>query len=360
MIAQEIFAKRDKRGAKQSTHLICNSTEGPKYTAAINWKLPVVEVKWLLACLKAKLWVSERPFLVGSATEVTPGKPEPKDLEIAENPPPEADIDDDDDDEIVITTGRKKVEAVEKADENKIVIKNKFFDTVLTPKNDPKRRLTIETPEIDMEKIKPRPFEAPSPSKWAAGSEPSFSGGTQTQKSSASKRRRTDFEDDYYLRGVSTPDTPYGAFLVGPNPSPRTRKFFKKQCQELGKFQLPDEELVAERLKMEKNIADKSMTETKNNQSFEHFEGIKVPTPVREKWKDNLEAKGLVVLDRDKRRFSDIMEEKANKLGRSWKHPGRKIKLVNNKSFSGQNSQDDEDGPLSGIYKKSRKKTSNI
>ena len=43
---------------------------------------------------------------------------------------------------------------------------------------------------------------------------------------------------------------------------------------------------------------------------------------------------GLVVLDRDKRRFSDIMEEKANKLGKSWKEPGKKIKLVSRLSQS--------------------------
>ena len=39
-------------------------------------------------------------------------------------------------------------------------------------------------------------------------------------------------------------------------------------------------------------------------------------------------------MDRDKRRFSDIMEEKANKLGKSWKEPGKKIKLVSRLSQS--------------------------
>ena len=50
---------------------------------------------------------------------------------------------------------------------------------------------------------------------------------------------------------------------------------------------------------------------------------------VREQWKDNLQAKGVIVLDRDKRRFSDIMEDKAQKLGKSWRNPSRKITLVN-------------------------------
>ena len=37
----------------------------------------------------------------------------------------------------------------------------------------------------------------------------------------------------------------------------------------------------------------------------------------------------MIVLDRDKRRFSDIMEDKAQKLGKSWRNPSRKITLVN-------------------------------
>ena len=48
-----------------------------------------------------------------------------------------------------------------------------------------------------------------------------------------------------------------------------------------------------------------------------------------EQWKDNLEAKGMVFVDRSNRRFSDIMEDKAKKQGLSWRNPGpSKIKLV--------------------------------
>ena len=42
MVAQEIFAKKAKKGALQSTHLVCSSPEGNKYTAALKWNLPVV------------------------------------------------------------------------------------------------------------------------------------------------------------------------------------------------------------------------------------------------------------------------------------------------------------------------------
>ena len=48
MVAQEIFSKKDKGGAKRSTHLVCQNPEGKKYEAAIKWKLPVVSVKTML------------------------------------------------------------------------------------------------------------------------------------------------------------------------------------------------------------------------------------------------------------------------------------------------------------------------
>ena len=78
MIAQEIFAKRDKRGALRSTHLVCANPEGAKYEAGIKWDLPVVNKDWLLACLRDNDWVSEKQFLVGDATKFTTGKLEPK------------------------------------------------------------------------------------------------------------------------------------------------------------------------------------------------------------------------------------------------------------------------------------------
>ena len=73
MLSQEVFAKRDKNGAKKNTHLVCKGAEGTKYEAAINWKIPVVNNEWLLKCLEYKVWVSEEPFWVGKASVSTPG-----------------------------------------------------------------------------------------------------------------------------------------------------------------------------------------------------------------------------------------------------------------------------------------------
>ena len=55
-----------------------------------------------------------------------------------------------------------------------------------------------------------------SPSHWAAGSEPNFAESQPTQESSSqsgTKRKKPGDFEDFALRGVSTPDTPYGAFI---------------------------------------------------------------------------------------------------------------------------------------------------
>ena len=107
---------------------------------------------------------------------------------------------------------------------------------------------------------------------------------------------------------------------------------------------MPDEEILKKRAKLDESFIAATNPELSGNKKTNNRrssastpnlpETGNIPTPVREKWKDNLEAKGLVVLDRDKRRFSDIMEEKANKLGKLWKEPGKKIKLVSRLSQS--------------------------
>ena len=171
MIAQEVFAKRDKKGAYRNTHLICNTPEGPKYKAGIDWKMPIVNKDWLLNCLKFKTWVSEKPFLIGDATHFTQDKPDPKDLEQKDEPKPvEKSI------EKSLKTVEKPVEKtveksvkkpVEKAIEkpSKEPIEEEDDDEIVinmprgkaTPKNmNVKKRLTMDTPDVDMEKFKPK------------------------------------------------------------------------------------------------------------------------------------------------------------------------------------------------------------
>jgi hypothetical protein len=53
------------------------------------------------------------------------------------------------------------------------------------------------------------------------------------------KRKREDDENlPFFLQGMKTPDTPYGAFMGNPNPSPTTRKIWKRQCDELKRYQV--------------------------------------------------------------------------------------------------------------------------
>ena len=86
MVAQDVFAKRDKKGAQKNTHLISSTAEGPKYKAGIDWKMCIVTKDWLVKCLEYKTWVSEKPFLVGAATTFTPDKPNDEDLERPKTP----------------------------------------------------------------------------------------------------------------------------------------------------------------------------------------------------------------------------------------------------------------------------------
>merc|ERR1719186_53712 len=71
------YSLRGTTRRRGSTHLICPEGVGQKYTAALQWKLPVINCEWLSACLREKKWVCESPFLAGDSTAFTPGKPMP-------------------------------------------------------------------------------------------------------------------------------------------------------------------------------------------------------------------------------------------------------------------------------------------
>ncbi len=280
MLAQEIFAKRDKKGAKKSTHLVCANPDGPKYEAAVNWGLPVVSKDWLLACLDVMQWVSEGPFLVGKSSVVTPNKPLHSDLKEKEEPQASRSTNsleqgqDEDDDEVVLN--------VEKRLSDPPVTKASANDSIKTPEVASLSRKTkallknaIETPDsmpvLDMEKLKPKRFnlndsntnDEATPSKWVAGSSPSVASQSQSMSqkpATTASQKRKRFEDEikeneanFYIRNVKTPETPYGAFLKK-DPSPRTRKFFKRQCEELGRFELPPEELARKRAKLDESM----------------------------------------------------------------------------------------------------------
>ncbi|KAJ9595529.1 hypothetical protein L9F63_013294, partial [Diploptera punctata] len=71
-ITQEMFARRanEKKHALACTHLICSEPGSEKHKAALKWKLPAVNHKWLLACARESRRVDEESYLVGENTNI--------------------------------------------------------------------------------------------------------------------------------------------------------------------------------------------------------------------------------------------------------------------------------------------------
>ncbi|XP_063836504.1 DNA topoisomerase 2-binding protein 1-like [Ostrinia nubilalis] len=78
------FCRRNTANALASTHLICPTPTGDKYTGALKWGLPAVKATWLLECARTGKRVSEREYLVGD----TKAPPSPQ--KTIEQMPPES------------------------------------------------------------------------------------------------------------------------------------------------------------------------------------------------------------------------------------------------------------------------------
>ncbi len=333
MVAQEIFAKREKRGAKQSTHLVCATPEGNKYDAGLKWGLPIVNKDWLLACLREKQWVSERKFLVGNSDKFTEGKPEPTD-EKEENSEQERD-------DLKKSTTLNEEEQptihVTQPDEGdaETPVRHKS-PLVSAEERAAATKEAFETPApLDIEKLRPKRLPenldesgTPVSSRWTAAAD--------SQPSPANlKRKREDEDLPYYLHGVQTPNTPYGAFLGDPNPSPKTRKFWKKQCEELGRYEMTADEREefskkVERIKRSKNTRGHREIQQRR-EAAEEFERHELqhldPSNAQESHErtmKKLEERNIPVLGKDGKSFDDLMEEKLMKVGKSWKNPRKK------------------------------------
>ena len=93
---------------------------------------------------------------------------------------------------------------------------------------------------------------------------------------------------------------PFSIFLLfsiffssfsGPNPTPNTRKFFKKQCDDLGRYQMPEEEILKKRAKLDESFIAATNPELSSGKksrrssvSTPNLPNRNVATPVREKW----------------------------------------------------------------------------
>lgn len=322
MTSQEIFAKRDKKGAKRSTHLICAQPEGAKYEAGIKWELPVITKDWLLACLQYKDWVSEKHYLVGDATKFTEGKVEPYSDNFPKGNKSGSQL---------ISNEFKKIEAKQN---------NENFNTNNVPKNvvdykTPKSSRVaalkdLETPYLpifEKNKNNTRPInfvltpDADSFSKLPPESQPSPSN---------LKRKRDENEkpSPYILRNIKTPETPYGAFLEK-NPSRETRKFWKLQCDELGRFECTAEqraELEAKKERVTQYAKEFEEAREKNKMDKEYEEYFKHaldPDRTNDMHFKTFKKYGVPILEQGSKTFEELMEEKMQKQGISWKNPKR-------------------------------------
>lgn len=52
---------------KKNTHLICMDGSGAKYERALQWRIPVVNIRWLFACVREGRVVDCQPYLVRPA-----------------------------------------------------------------------------------------------------------------------------------------------------------------------------------------------------------------------------------------------------------------------------------------------------
>ncbi len=343
-LAQEIFAKRDKRGAKQSTHLVCAKPEGAKYEAAIKWGLPVVTKDWMLACSRDMAWVSEKSFLVGEAVAYDKDRPEPSE----ERPEEKEDgvpLDVESEPEEVEVLGAEVEEGEEEKGEP---------EKVKTPRQSSSSKDNyvpdLETPgPVNMDELRPSRVRALRRSSvdpgWAgAESQPSPS-----QRTLKRKRQDEDENLPFFLEGAKTPDTPYGAFLGGGDPTPTTRKIWKRRCQELAKFEMSEEEKA--RVEGEADRARRAREEEKSK-------GERAQAEMEEAFKEHekrfldpekVKANKKVAVPEDDEQFKAMMEAKLKKSGLSWKNPKRK-----SPDREGEDDDDEREGSSS---KKARRTT---
>ena len=132
--------------------------------------------------------------------------------------------------------------------------------------------------------------------------------------------------------GGAIPTTPYGAHLVA-NPSPRTRKNYKKQVQTISaaRQETSQQEMYRMNRFRSQNPRDSESFRLKTAHQAkmkETMEKLSDPELRRSQHEENvaaMEARGIPVVGRDKRSFEEIMEEKYQKQGKSWKSCGEEI-----------------------------------
>ena len=197
----------------------------------------------------------------------------------------------------------------------------------LTPVSNMKPRMTIDTPGpgVDtptLERLRPKPLDlnniSVTPQRYAD---------SQPSPSQAGKRKRDSsgpFDD------MPTPKTPYGAHWT-PNPSPNTRKYYKKVIDHMPNYELSEFEVQQMEKFRGQRHEDLPYFKHKEEEKISWQKALdKISDPQasanrHEEFLNGLEARGVPVIGRDKRSFEEIMEDKMQKLGKSWKNMGEEV-----------------------------------
>merc|ERR1712173_108348 len=106
--------------------------------------------------------------------------------------------------------------------------------------------LCLETPVLGEEKINLKPKAMNLTLTPSADEGSPYQLPMESQPSPANLKRKREEESQpktpFILRNVKTPETPYGAFLGKKCPSKNTRKYWKVQWDEMGRFEMTEEQ----------------------------------------------------------------------------------------------------------------------
>jgi len=389
-IAQEIFAKKDNRAknAKGSTHLICPEGTGQKYEAAMKWGLPIVSRDWITSCYRDLVWVSEKPFLVGESKIFTSDKPMPS-VGVKES---EVTLIEDNKDLTVtsadeIKSRRRESEEITfgsqlntsgnthlantsllKANNRRssnTTITSGESSSTFTPVTAVKGRTALDTPGpgVDtptMERLRPKPLDlnniSVTPQRYLD---------SQPSPSQAVNKRKRDSTDS--LEGIPTPKTPYGAHW-DPNPSPHTRKYYKRMVDNMPRLELSElEKQQLDKFRNQKKddlpfFKHKSAQQEAWEKAMDNISDPKAAASRHEEFLDSLEARGVPVIGRDERTFDEIMEEKLAKQGKSWRNIGEEVSARARRELGGEGGSEKvevECNVLEGVVLMVAKKLSN-
>ncbi|PNF40863.1 hypothetical protein B7P43_G15936 [Cryptotermes secundus] len=241
-ITQETFARKnnEKKNALASTHLVCCEPGSQKYNAALKWGLPAVNHEWLLACAREGRQVSEEPYLVGESscsasmankTTETPKTDCPVGVQVKDGKrsmkiqSPMVSADQHQDSPADTRTPKSELKPI-----NKRIVELQTNSVMGPPASPAKQQGSSPKDHQIMPSLKNKhgfSQESPLHIPKSAGSTPKSDTGWPGDPNQPTPKGPF---------SVSTPETPYGQVLR-PNPSPETRKNWKKWIDNFPDFQ---------------------------------------------------------------------------------------------------------------------------